>query len=299
MSTSPPPAGTTPPTPPAAPKKKEVVIVSHCTLFYWWPVWAVGFVLFIITAIGGELMVTVPSGTEAKREGATVLVEVKKNELSKMESREAFILPAGKPLHPAPEPGKAAKLPTQPHLWMTNSKNLGVFFCMVLLLVIAITNIPLRGLWSVIVIVFILSIVIIFAILEWWAKIFEVLNFLDIRINAAGYLVISCVLFVLWLIVMLLFDRQVYMVFTPGQLRVRQEIGDAESAYDTAGMTIQKQRSDLFRHWILGIGSGDLIVKTAGAHPQEFHMPNVLFIGRKVNEIEEMIRQKTVVAGPI
>jgi hypothetical protein len=96
---------------------------------------------------------------------------------------------------------------------------------------------------------------------------------------------------------MLLFDRQIYIVFTPGQMRVRQEIGDAETAYDTMGMTVQKQRSDLFRHWILGLGSGDLIVKTAGAHPVEIHLPNVLFIGRKVAEIEDMLRSKQVVTG--
>jgi hypothetical protein len=167
----------------------------------------------------------------------------------------------------------------------------------VLLLVIAITNIPLRGLWSVIVIVIVVALVIIFAVLEWWDWILTQLNFLDIRINAAGYLVISLVLFVLWFFIMVFFDRQVYMVFTPGQMRFRQEIGDAETAFDTTGMTIQKQRSDLFRHWILGLGSGDLIVKTTGAHPQEFHMNNVLFIGRKVAEIEEMLRQKQVVAG--
>ena len=150
---------------------------------------------------------------------------------------------------------------------------------------------------SVIVIVIIISLSIIFALLEWWERILHYLSFLDIRINAAGYLVISLVLFALWLVVMLLFDRQIYMVFTPGQLRVRQEIGDAETAFDTAGMTIQKQRSDLFRHWILGLGSGDLIVKTGGATSQEFHMPNVLFIGRKVKDIEEMLKTKMVVAG--
>lgn len=286
----------TPPTAPnGAPRKREIVIVSHCSLFYWWPVWAVGFVLFAVTAFMGELMVTVPPGTEAKREGASVKIEGKNPQGD--EAREALILPKGGHLHPIPAKGEALKLPDQPHLWMTSNKNLGVFFVAVLLLVITITNIPLRGLWSVIVIVFIVSLVIIFAILEWWAKIFFYVSFLDIRINAAGYLVISTVLFTLWLIIMLLFDRQVYMVFTPGQLRVRQEIGDAESAFDTAGMTIQKQRSDLFRHWILGIGSGDLIVKTAGAHPQEFHMPNVLFIGRKVAEIEEMLRQRQVITG--
>jgi len=62
-----------------------------------------------------------------------------------------------------------------------------------------------------------------------------------------------------------LLDPQIYMVFTPGQLRVRQEIGGGEAAYDTAGMVIQKQRNDLFRHWILGLGSGDLVVNTSGA----------------------------------
>ena len=180
---------------------------------------------------------------------------------------------------------------------MSNSKNLGVLFCVVLLLVIVITNIPLRGLWSVIVIVFIISLAIIFALLEWWEKILHYLHFLDIRINAAGYFVIAGVLFALWLVVIMVFDQQIYMVFTPGQLRVRQEIGEAETAYDTTGMTIQKQRSDLFRHWILGIGSGDLIVKTAGANQHEFHMNNVLFIGRKVKEIEEMLRSRQVVSG--
>ena len=110
---------------------------------------------------------------------------------------------------------------------------------------------------------------------------------------------ISLILFVLWLIVMLLFDRQLYIVFSSGQMRVRQEIGEAETAYDTTGMTVQKQRSDLFRHWILGMGSGDLIVKTAGANSQEFHLPNVLFIGRKVKDIEDFLRQKQVVSGAI
>src|SRR5205823_2162584 len=120
---------------------------------------------------------------------------------------------------------------------------------------------------------------------------------LDIRINAAGYFAIATVLFLLWLVVFVAFDRQIYMVFTPGQLRVRLEIGDAETAYDTTGMTIQKQRSDLFRHWILGLGSGDLIVRTSGANQHMFDMPNVLFLGRKVREIEEMLRQRQVVAG--
>ena len=36
-------------------------------------------------------------------------------------------------------------------------------------------------------------------------------------------------LFVTWLVTFLLFDPQIYMTFTPGQLRVRQEIGVGET----------------------------------------------------------------------
>jgi hypothetical protein len=274
------------------PAKQEIRIVSHCTLFYWWPVWAVGFIMWLITWITGEYMVTVPPKTAA----------VKAAFIDKQGSpRDAYVLPT-----PDPKSDKTTLLPVdkdhpdqpkQPYMWMSTNKNLGVLFVVVLLLVIVITNIPLRGLWSVIVILLVVSLSIIFALLEWWERILYYLSFLDIRINAAGYFVISFFLFALWLVVMLLFDRQIYMVFTPGQFRVRLEIGDAETAFDTTGMTLLKQRSDLFRHWILGLGSGDLIVKTAGANAQEFHMPNVLFIGRKVKEIEEMLRSRQVVAG--
>jgi hypothetical protein len=87
------------------------------------------------------------------------------------------------------------------------------------------------------------------------------------------------------------------MAFTPGQLRVHQNIGGGETAYDTIGMVVMKRRSDLFRHWILGIGSGDIVVKTAGAAGQEIQMPNVLFVGNKVHIIQDMLQQREVVAG--
>lgn len=298
MSTSNPQPGNAPapPKPPQEPAKREILIVSHCSLFYWWPVWAVGFLMFLITMFSGQRLAVIPAGTTAKFEDSTWKVEAKKKgDPPTVEKVDVLVLPPpGRRLPADPE---HKEQPEQPHLHMSSNKNLGVLFVAVLLLVITITNIPLRGLWSVIAIVLIISLIIIFALLEWWAVILEWFSFLDIRINAAGYLVVSIVLFALWLIVMLIFDRQVYMIFTPGQLRVRQEIGDAETAFDTTGMTIQKQRSDLFRHWVLGLGSGDLIVKTSGAHAQEFQMPNVLFIGSKVNAIEEMLRQRQVVTS--
>ena len=292
---SPPPPPVPPAAPPVAavaipvvkatPQKRQIIIVSHSPLFYWWPVWALGFLMAIISYFSGDRMVTVPAKTESRTR-----VKVEGFE----EPRNVLVLPAVK------EDDKAKKDTKnyEPHfMYVSSSKNVGVVFVVVLLIVIAITNIPLRGLWSFVVIMFIVFITILFAVLEWWETIFRVINFLDIRINMAAYLVISTILFILWLVIFLLFDQQMYMIFEPGQLRVRQAIGDAEISYDTTGMTTQKQRSDLFRHWILGLGSGDLIVRTSGAHPVEIHMNNVLFIGRKHAEIEEMLRSREVLSG--
>jgi hypothetical protein len=277
------------PRPAAAPipqaHKNEIRIISHSTLFYWWPVWALGFLMALVTLFSGQYMITVPANSTF-REG----VEVKDTK----ELRTVLVISKEGEKHLNKDTnGK----PVDPHLHMASSKTPGVLFCIVILLVITITNVPLRGLWSVIVITLILSISIILAILGKWDDILERLSLLDIRINLGGYILISTVLFILWLVVIMLFDKQIYMVFTPGQLRVRLEIGEAETAYDTTGMTIQKQRSDLFRHWFLGLGSGDLIVNTAGAQAHHFDMPNVLFLGRKVREIEEMLRSRQVVSG--
>jgi hypothetical protein len=283
MSTSNPQPGATPrpaPVPTAVvapPARRQIVIVSHSNLFYCWPVWAVGF-LFGIVSLFGEHLATVPTGTKAM---ARVPVTIENKE----ESRHVLVYPKG------------AVEPTTPYMHVSSNKNVGVVFCAILLLVIAITNVPLRGLWSFIVILLVLFVTIILAILDKWSVVFEYLSYLDIRISAGGYLFISSILFVLWVLVVFLFDQQIYMVFEPGQLRVRQSIGDAEMSYDTTGMTTQKQRSDLFRHWILGLGSGDLIVKTAGAHPTEIDMNNVLFVGRKHREIEELLRSREVVSG--
>jgi hypothetical protein len=265
---------------------QEIKIVSHSNLFYWWPVWAVGFVMALLTWIDGHMMAIVPNGTIALRH-VTVKAE------QEYHDRDVLMTPEKKRLPPA----EADLAPGSPHLRMAENTTYGVVYMVVLILIIVITNVPLRGMWSVTVIITVILLTIIFALAHWWGPILDALGRLHIHVNAAGYLLISLVLFVIWLITLLLFDPQIYMVFTPGQLRVRQEIGGGEAAHDTAGMVIQKQRNDLFRHWILGLGSGDLIVNTSGATAQHFDLPNVLFVGYKVRQIENMLREKPVVQG--
>ena len=235
-----------PPAPPVAVSEpSQIRIVSHCTLFYWWPVWAIGFVMALLTTIDGSRMALVPNKTDAFRH-AKVTVHVEGKDITYPDN-DVLVVPEGAHLSPSHRPDQP---PDQPHLRIATVRSYGVLFTVVLLLVIVITNIPLRGLWSVVVIVLIVLLSVIFALAHYeeksyWEYILNALGRLQIHLNAAGYLLISLALFVIWLVTFLLFDAQIYMVFTPGQLRVRQEIGiiDADrdrfelhTAFSGAGM---------------------------------------------------------------
>jgi hypothetical protein len=285
---------TSPPEPAAQPSEKEIRIVSHSNLFYWWPVWAVGFLMAVLTFFDGNRLVVAPAGSKVFSH-AEVKGEIKEGVKVTWEDRKALVLQEGKDFYKKDlkETGEGF----EPRLRTASTSTYGVIFSLTVLLVIVITNVPLRGLWSVVIIITVVLLSVIFALADWWEKIFQYFAMLDIRINVGGYMFISLVLFAIWLVTFLFFDRQVYMIFTPGQLKVCTEIGGGEKAFDTMGMTIEKQRSDLFRHWILGLGSGDLIVNTSGAHVQHFDLPNVLFIGKKVQQIEDLLREKAVVRG--
>jgi hypothetical protein len=267
----------------------EIRVISHSNLFYWWPVWFVGFLLTFLTLINGHYMVIVPSDAVTLMDAAVTAEN--NGETISYQKNDVVVLPHGH------LPG-VGEMIDRPHLHVANNSGYGILFATVLLLVIFITNVPLRGLWSVVAIGLIVMVSLIFQLFGVWEHILRGLYMLDIRINAAGYLLISSLLFGLWLFTMLLFDRQIHMTFTSGQLKVTTEVGGGEKVYDAVGMTLEKQRSDLFRHWLLGLGSGDLIVRTAGAQTHQFEMPNVLFIGRKVRAIEDLLREKSVVASP-
>jgi hypothetical protein len=258
------------------PAQKKIVVYSHSMLFYWWPVWMAGFVMALVSYLSDQRLAIVPAGTVAKR--------------------DALVAPEGKTM----PMDKTSQELIQPHLRIANDKNLGVLFCMVLLLVIFSTNVPLRGLWSVIAILVILFLSILFAVARIgdrtiWDIIMANLTLLDIRMNMAGYLFVSLVLFIIWCIVFFFFDKQVCGVFTPGGFSVVQDIGAEVKAYATIGMVVTKHRSDLFRHVILGFGSGDLVIQPQNGKPIE--LANVLFAGRKDKEINQLLKQQIVVAA--
>jgi hypothetical protein len=265
----------------------EVVVVSHSNLFYWWPVWLVGFILAVVTEVHG-----VRAGFVS---GHPKVAKVKEIESDKVV--EAIVTDT--PDDPQHDPFPKTKIAGESvHFfpWMDNRKGPGIFYATVLILVIIITNVPLRGLWSLIVIIVIVLGSIILALAGIWEHILTHSRLLAIHINMATYLFISTVLFIVWLVNFLFFDRQHYVAVTPGQVRLKLMIGEGEIVYDTTGMVFQKQRSDLFRHYILGMGSGDLIIRPAGGK-DAIDLPNVLFVGHKVRAIQELIKEKEIVAG--
>lgn len=266
-------------------RDKEIRVYGHSNMFYWWPVWVAGFVMAALTYMDGHMMAVVPEGTQM--EAGQVLPGDNR-------PRDILVAPPGQAVPPLP--GKKEG-DNSPGLRIANNNNLGVVFIGVLLMVIVVSNYIFRGLVSVIVLTMMIVIVLLFALMGWWTPILQWLGGLDIRMNAEGYLAIAIPLFAIWMFTTFIYDHYTYMIVTQGQVRIRESIGDGEIAVDSGGILLDKKRNDVFRHWLLGLGSGDLHVKTGGPSNIDFQLPNVLFIGPKLNRIQDLLREKEVEAA--
>lgn len=269
------------PAPAPASEPVTITIISHTGLLYWWPVWAAGFILAGLTWVDGERLATVPEGTKVSARGD------KTYELTMPDGPNPALKAAAK----ASEKGEDA-FPVR----VSGSRNYGMVFIAVLLLVILGSNAPLRGLWSLVALLALLLVTLVLAFFDLWGPILEALGNMHIGITLAGYLLTSVVLFVFWVVAVFGFDRLRYIQFSVGQFVVRQEIGDARAVYDTNRVALQKRRSDLFRHWILGLGSGDLVV-TVPNMSKEIVLPNVLFVDYKVRVIADLMKTRQVVVS--
>ena len=171
-------------------------------------------------------------------------------------------------------------------------------FCVILLLTVVITNVPLRGLWSFLVLLmFVVIALLITLVPRGWDDLLKALGNLHIYINMAGYLFIATVVFILWGVSVFVFDQRTYLIVTPGQIQVCEHVGASIRSFDTTGLTFEKQRDDLFRHWLLGFFSGDLIVRTSGAERETIRLPNVLWIGWRLEEVQTLLREKATVSS--
>jgi len=281
----------TPPTPGAAPpQRREITLISHSMLFYWWPIWVIGYIFAGITYMEDHRLAIVPKG-------AKVTTTTESNEKETV-YRIAVPNPTTKSLDKAVDAdkstGDAPVFPTR----ISQKPWLGPVFCVILLMTVVITNVPLRGLWSFLVLLLMLILALLISLIpNGWDSLMGTLGNLHIFINMAGYLFIATTVVILWVVSVFIFDKRTYMVITPGQVKVCEHIGASVRSFDTVGMSFEKQRDDMFRHWMLGFFSGDLIVRTSGAERETIRLPNVLWISWRLEEVQELLREKLTVGA--
>lgn len=176
--------------------------------------------------------------------------------------------------------------------WFHASSNLGVFYFLTLLLVILITNVSVRGLASGLVIMGAVLVSVLLAYFGWWDGIFVWLGGLKIHLNFGAYFWFSTVMFIVWVVSVFIVDRMSCWLIKPGQVTHEVAFGAGSKSYDTNGMMLEKHREDLFRHWLLGLGSGDIQIRTTGATKEQIDIPNVLLIGSKIEIMQRLISEE-------
>src|SRR5262249_22262266 len=125
MSTSLPPAASAVgiPAPAMMRGPEEIRLYGHSTLFYWWPVWALGFILTLIPLIDNTRVIHVPGGTAINKLSETSYELVNSNHPDEVKARLNRYLPGEDQRQPPRVSHRA---------WM------GATFCIVLILVTAI-----------------------------------------------------------------------------------------------------------------------------------------------------------------
>jgi hypothetical protein len=220
-------------------KTPQVIIYGHSWLFYWWPVWVLGYVMALLTWLHP--------------------VRVQVGNFSVLQS---------------------------------SSTSLGVIYALVILLTILITNTTMRGVVSLVVVLVIGFVALLFAYLDWWGDVLAWFGNQAVFMDLGFYLFFSTGLLLLWLLTVFVFDRLSFWRVRPGQLTREYALGAVENSYDTDNMVFTKRQDDLFRHWILGLGAGDLEMQTMGGSGVVAKVSNVLFLNWKVSKIQSLIATK-------
>ncbi len=241
----------------------DITIYSHSPLLYWWPIWLVGFILALTTYQDGHYLAHVPPGTV-----------VEGNRLVAPEGRELGLT----------------------HDRVAVNPYLGTIFLLTLVVVMLSSTVQTRGLWAWIAMLAIALVVMVVSLLHLWGAFGGWFRALHIYINLGGYLFLSVTLFVVWALSVFVFDRLTYVTFTSGQVRIRNQIGQADKVYDVTNMTFQVQPNVFLRHRVLGWwGAGDLIITTGGPHAEVLEWPNVLFARSRLRQIQERLKSREVV----
>lgn len=237
--------------------RTEMKIYMHSWLFYWWPLWAIGFAMAGWTLFEDRHVVLVPAG--ATVEGPTLVV------------------PAG-----------ASPFLLETHL--SASPTPGLVFTLTLLGLLAFGTGWMWGWRAYTFSAVVVALLLLFSWLDAWGTLARWVMYLHVHINLGGYLVMSIGLLFIWLVQVFVVDRRTFVTFSPSQVRIHCEIGEEEKVYDAGGLSLEKAPYDWFR-WLVGFGAGDVHVRVGG---QLIEIPNVIHVGRQLDAIERLLRTKDV-----
>jgi len=134
----------------------------------------------------------------------------------------------------------------------------------VLVMLVVFTTTKLRGIYSVVTVVTVAFFVVLFAWFGWWDNILRFIPHLSARANMGFYLLFSTTLLTVWLLAFVVFDRLTIWRVRPGQMIEERLVGGQARGYDTNGLVFEKRGQDLFHDIILGMGAGDLTIRTGG-----------------------------------
>lgn len=219
---------------------QEVKMYGHSPIVFWWPGWAVAFILAAMTAVMG-----VP--------------------VSVGQAEAELVLPQ-----------------STPH----------VVFAATIVLLILFTNVKMRGIYSLTFIIATAFVILLFAYMDWWDRIFALLPYLSIHINMGFYIFFGTALFLLWAATFFIFDRLTYWRVRPGQVIEERLIGGGQRTFDTDGLQFEQRPADLFQQTFLGFGAGDLVLRTGGVNKSEIVIPNVLFANDRIGRAQRLISVK-------
>src|SRR5262249_48897542 len=121
-----------------------------------------------------------------------------------------------------------------------------------------------------------------------WGRVFAGVTVLLVYMNLAFYLLVSTWLLAIWIASVFWVDRLSHWRFIPGQV-VERHLWGVDNVYDTLGMTVKKLPDDLMLHKVLGLGTGDLVLSTAGATERQIMIENVAGVRKALPQIERLI----------
>ncbi|MGJ8655602.1 MAG: hypothetical protein ACSHX6_04055 [Akkermansiaceae bacterium] len=168
----------------------------------------------------------------------------------------------------------------------------GLTYILVLAFSLFATGVNLRGVWALLTLicaVFVAFIMLYFGV--WDSALSWAIN-QPVYLNHGFYLAIGVMLFIPWCLVVFLFDTRKYVKIEANTVTIVNEIGEGARAFDTIGVMMEKKLDNFFKHYLLGFGSGDLVIRTSGGKSEELFLPNVLRVDRVLRELEQVRSQR-------